>query len=334
MPYRLVRLWRSIPHRLEPPRHGPLALTVVFAPYLFPLLAFLLALPRWRYAALLRPLLLVAAIASIARSVARPTRRHAAPGAPSFSVMSWNILFSNPRVDAMLRFLATAPAEIIALQELRADHVERIAADPALRRHYPHQILWPYGYGAGMGLLSRYPIVEQGRLDLPPTLWTRLDLGDGRRLLLVSAHPTFFPPRMEEEEPDEGSSPMKLVRRVVDPRFFWYDPAYRDDGIARVRALAEPLLRQGEALLIVGDFNVTEREPAYREFAGLLDVHRDAGSGTGRTWRPEWLAGLPLPILRLDYMWSSPNIRPLRMRVDHTLRGSDHCPILGLFEWR
>ena len=37
--------------------------------------------------------------------------------------MSWNIQYRNPGVDAMLRFLAAAPLDVIVLQELTAGHV-------------------------------------------------------------------------------------------------------------------------------------------------------------------------------------------------------------------
>jgi endonuclease/exonuclease/phosphatase family metal-dependent hydrolase len=278
-------------------------------------------------------MLAIAALAFGMRFAPRRKGRPATPGAPCFSVMSWNILFGNPQTGALLSFLATEPADVIALQELTPDLVERISGNEALQWCFPHQIAWEYGIGAGMGLLSRYPILEQGMLTRPPVLWARLDLGDGRTVVLVSAHPTFFPTRMVKKERGEQPWLIAILRRFVDVRFFSYDPDYRDDGIKRVRALVEPMLRQGEPLLLVGDFNVTERERAYGELtAGLQDVFVAVGSGSGHTWRPEWLARLPLPLLRIDYMLSSPKIRPLHMWVDCTPRGSDHCAIHGEFE--
>ena len=51
-----------------------------------------------------------------------------------------------------------------------------------------------------MGLLSRYPILEEGKIVIPPVLWARLDLGEGHTVMLVSAHPTFGPTKMTKEE--------------------------------------------------------------------------------------------------------------------------------------
>jgi len=138
---------------------------------------------------------------------------------------------------------------------------------------------------------------------------------------------------MTRDERADDTSLLARARGIVDPRFLRFDPSHRDEGIAQVRALVESMLRQGDPLILVGDFNVTEREPAYVELtAGLRDAFMVAGSGNGNTWRPEWLTGLPLPLLRIDYMLCSPQVRPLCLRVDRALRGSDHCPVHGIFE--
>jgi vancomycin resistance protein VanJ len=316
------------------PRSGPLALVSVFGPYLWTVVVLILVGAYRQRLIRLCPLLpAIAHPVFTRRQAMQRVDLDASSGAQRFSVMSWNILFRNRRSDAMLRFLRAGPADVVALQELTADHVDVICADPAMKLHYPHRVVWGYGIGSGMGLLSRFPVLEHGRIEIPPVLWARLDLGTGRTIVLASAHPTFGRPHMVKEEPKPERSWIKQLTGLFDTRFFWYDPKYRDDGIARVRALVEPLLEQGETLLLVGDFNVTERERAYYELsAGLQDVYLAVGVGGGSTWRPERLIRWPLPLLRIDYMLSSPGIRPLRMWVDRTPRGSDHCSIHAIFE--
>jgi vancomycin resistance protein VanJ len=330
----MLRRCRAAWKRFWPPRSGPITLLfAVFRPYILPPVILLLSLARWRYARAFRALLLGMVMLTLQRRIRR--RQATIPsGPPRFSVMSWNILFENPCMDEMLRFLATAPAEIVALQELTADHVQQITNNFALARCYPHQILWTCGYGAGMGLLSQYPIVDQGKIDKPPTLWARINLQAGREIVLVSAHPTFFPPRQEREVSQPAPSLFRRITHLLDRRFLRYSTLHRDDGIMRVRHLVDQFLRLDTPILVVGDFNVTEREQAYRELsAGLVDVHRIAGTGNGHTWRPEWLARWPLTILRIDYMFSSRGLRPFRMAVDRTPRGSDHSLIRGEFDF-
>ncbi len=63
------------------------------------------------------------------------------------------------------------------------------------------------------------------------------------------------------------------------------------------------------AVVMLGDLNTTEREPAYSELsAGLRDSHLDAGLGPGLTWGPDRFGFLPFGLLRIDYILVSPQI--------------------------
>jgi vancomycin resistance protein VanJ len=80
-------------------------------------------------------------------------------------------------------------------------------------------------------------------------------------------------------------------------------------------------------VLLVGDMNVTEREPAYADLqTPLLDAHTQVGRGWGHTWR---LGGLPL--LRIDYLLASPDIVPAWIKADCSAPESDHCSLVGQF---
>jgi endonuclease/exonuclease/phosphatase (EEP) superfamily protein YafD len=95
----------------------------------------------------------------------------------------------------------------------------------------------------------------------------------------------------------------------------------------------EPYVENGEHVILLGDFNVTEREPAYRDVSsGLTDLFRAVGTGAGSTWRPHQLMGLDFALLRIDYIFTGPGIRPLRASADCTPRGSDHCILQGTVE--
>ena len=83
---------------------------------------------------------------------------------------------------------------------------------------------------------------------------------------------------------------------------------------------------------MLGDFNTTEREPAYAELsAGLHDAQKEAGVGLGMTWRPASLENLPFGLLRIDYLFASPRFVALAAGPDCTPRGSDHCLVSATF---
>lgn len=99
-------------------------------------------------------------------------------------------------------------------------------------------------------------------------------------------------------------------------------------------------LGRGERVLLVGDFNITDREPGYAELGqGLRDVFRVSGLGWGHTWglhREPASSDAPvesgvLALLRIDYMFAGPGVVPLASRVDCAVPGSDHCALSSSF---
>jgi endonuclease/exonuclease/phosphatase family metal-dependent hydrolase len=95
--------------------------------------------------------------------------------------------------------------------------------------------------------------------------------------------------------------------------------------------VVDPFLQRDEPLVLVGDLNLTEREPAYRDLAvGLWDAQQAIGSGMGHTWRPFPLARFGLPLLRIDYVLGNQKVRPLGLARDCSPRGADHCALIAI----
>jgi endonuclease/exonuclease/phosphatase family metal-dependent hydrolase len=310
---------------LAPQRAGLLALSEIFAPYLFLPALVVCPLALLRGTRPMRAALLVC-VAVFALRYAPPL--HAAPAAPSrgpqISVTTWNV-FAGGRPDAIRAALLAHPTDLMALEET---HTDWIIKDPALTRLYPYrQVLAPWDAGgvSGMILLSTYPVMEQGLLDAPAALWTRpdvmwarLDLGGGQTLRVITGHP-------RPAQVGRGSCLLPVC----------YDPARRDAQLASIHALLAPWLAAGEHVLLLGDFNVSEREPAYQDLAaGLQDAYLAAGAGAGATWGPGNWASKWMPLLRIDYLLSSPTVVPLSTGTDCTYRGSDHCILRGTFALR
>lgn len=317
--YPLILLALTLALLLARPRVGPLALALVFAPYLFlPLLPLALAALR-RGRPLLRIALLAAGVVFLILSppalnlAAQPS----AGAQPAVRALSWNMYVGGASAEQLRAVVEARAPDIVALQEVEW---EAIAADQELMARYPYRLLTPAESAPGMALLSRYPITEAqvpelsgAAWDMPRLVWARLDAG-GRPLLVVNAHP--IPPRTFE-----GSCPLLRC----------YNRGPRDAQIAAFAALTRELRATGEPLLLLGDMNVTEREEAYLDLsAGLTDAHRAAGLGFGLTWRPGFTR-LPAGLLRIDYMFSANGLAPLALDTDCTWRGSDHCLLVGDF---
>jgi endonuclease/exonuclease/phosphatase family metal-dependent hydrolase len=103
------------------------------------------------------------------------------------------------------------------------------------------------------------------------------------------------------------------------------DTQQRDAAIATIRSSVDADLTAGTAVIVMGDINTTDREPAYNDLSsGLFDARRVAGSWPGLTWRPDALRSLPFGLIRIDYVFTSMSLIPVSYSVRCTAL-SDHC---------
>ena len=310
----------SVINVLQPQRDGYLALTQIFAPYLFlGLLVFLpLCLVRGTSARWLRFLMLLCAVVFVIRfvpgTVALP--RAADPGALQVPVTTWNLKQGEPDPAVVVETIRAMPAGVVALEELTPRHAEAIAADPAIHLLYPYQVLKPRGGSDGLGLLSSWPIDDGWTFSYdPPIMSASVTPEVGRTVDVIVAHP---------------------YRGVLVPGRFGlptYDATIRDRAIGSVRRAIDPLLASGAPLVLLGDFNTVDRELGYGELsAGLTDAQHAVGLGPGLTWRPEEIQWLPFGLLRIDDVFSANGLVPLDIGPDCTPRGSDHCIVHATLE--
>ncbi len=284
----------------------------MFAPWLF--LPLLVLLP---FAWALRERVLVIALALAAVTFAVhlgpalvPGPRPQPPaGAVPVRVVSWNVYIRN-RTARVVDTVRSLDADVVGLVEVNPRQAARLDADPALHARYRTVLLVP---SANRGLLSRYALIDSGvREDGSARsgsglLWARLDLGGGRRLTVVVAHPL----------PAEASPSPSLPLR--------WDARPRDAEIAYVKAFVDARIAAGERVVLMGDFNVTDREPANAELSrGLRDAH-DVAWGAGASWGPLPLRRRGLALIRIDRVLGGPGAVPTGLDTDCTFHGSDHC---------
>jgi endonuclease/exonuclease/phosphatase (EEP) superfamily protein YafD len=304
---------------IAPRSTGLLALSQVFAHFLFAPLLLLLPLALWRRLFLVR--LSLASAAATFLLVYPPALNLLPPRdstGPTLTVMSWNLFVGEVTNEALHAALDQYDPDLVLLQEALW---EPLHADQALLTRYPYHLLHPNESAPGLAILSRLPIREAG---VPPAyghpwdqeriVWARVELA-GQLITVINAHP--IPPRTFAD----GCSLLRC-----------YNLGPRDAQISALHEFVEELhQRTGDPLIFGGDMNVTEREPAYFELAaGLRDAQRAVGQGFGASWRPHRIAW-PVGFIRIDYLFSDHQLRPLSLTTDCTLRGSDHCLLVGRF---
>ncbi len=248
-------------------------------------------------------------------------RPPAPPANPSLTVMTYNVLAFNPRPDAVAETIAHADADVVALQELSAPIADALQARLATR--YPYHVATEERGVRGMGVWSRYPLRDTGQRLAGPWL--------SEPQVLEVAHPEVSVTLINVHNRSlDISSPGWPARLHLSA----------PDREAAARSLVAFAQAHPGPLVVLGDFNATDQSRAYRLLRGALrDAWREAGFGIGHTFPgtngsgsgPPHLGARQLPswLARIDYVFHSPNLQTLEVRIGPWDGGSDHRPVLA-----
>ena len=159
----------------------------------------------------------------------------------------------------------------------------------------------PSGYG--LALLSRWPLtaVTHGTFSVPSP-----EHGEPRGFLQATVHP---------DVPSGGRRNVRVLNTHLSAA---------GAGLRRAQVL-ELLQHLGPAeqpTVIAGDFNARPRSEPIRR---LRRHYQDA-------WRPGIRRGATIRGRRIDYLWVSAQLRPVRTRVVRST-ASDHLPVVTDLEW-
>ncbi len=241
---------------------------------------------------------------------------------------SWRMLVFNSSGKNVVReaaeaWFSTRPADIILMQEsVYADGrygVER------LRQTYPYQAFQIGADGLhyrGLTTFSSFPMLEEGREGFfRDSYFTRvvIVIDDVETAVYNVSLPAPF-----ADTPDASFSvtPLGLIRT--------FNTEQRD---AALDALLNRLAQETLPMIVGGEFNLTEFEPAYTRLARVLtDSYREAGAGLGFTFPAGGgysLNGRLTPFLRLDYVWHSPAFRTTHAWLGEQVSIADRLPVFA-----
>jgi len=220
---------------------------------------------------------------------------HAAPDSARFlRVVTFNLWNGNTHMDAVAQFLAGTDADVVVLQEAPRQHAA------ALRQTL--QPRYPFAVGdAGIVILSKHPILAEGRIDrpgYPPWIslmlrWARLEV-NGTTFELAGVHLTRpFYPELQQQD----------IAALI--------------AFARSRSLP---------LVVAGDFNMspwTEKLQRFERSSGL-----ERYNSFDLTWPMEKHDVPLLPFVAIDNVLASRSFAKISTRGGPRL-GSDHRPIIA-----
>ena len=233
---------------------------------------------------------------------------------PTFTVMSYNVLWSNTQADRVAAAIEEHAPDIVGLQELLPSM--GAALEERLAERFPYRKL-----ENSYGVLSRFPILEYEFYQLGDGTgsWVQqmvLEI-DGHRVNLLHAHP--------RSPPLEGFHPFGLPLGI--PTGF-----HNQDRDADIRGLLRRVERLEDPLVVIGDFNMTDQQIMYAPLTSRLkDAHRESGWGMGFTFSR--FPSIGLPMWRIDYVFYSPDLVALSTTTGD-YGGSDHRPVNAELSFR
>jgi vancomycin resistance protein VanJ len=309
----LAGLWS-----FAPGAHWSIAFSNIFAALFFlPLLllvpATLLMRTRWMYIVTALPLVVFLSLFG-ARFV--PSLGTTVDGGTRLRAVTFNQLFLNTNTENLLAAIRAQHADLVALQELVPPVAEAMERD--LKTVFPYQILAPSNNVGGVGLLSRYPLEPAAGVDGAQGQWAILHVGM-EKISVVNVHVHF-----------SGISRIRSQRFGSLSYFRMYDTRGR---LSQDNALLQAVQKVSGGLIMMGDFNTGDREPGYAVLASELhDAFAETGWGFGFTFPNHKRMGpitIPVPLVRIDYIWTGGSVVPVAAHVNCDAGGSDHCMVVA-----
>lgn len=239
------------------------------------------------------------------------------------TVMTFNTLAWQREGRDLEASIAGADPDVVGLQEIGPRAAAHLIE--AFSGRLPYHFVTQSPTSSGAAVLSRYPLRDPVafRATARSHWWQRMTIdAPAGPITYLNIHTRI--PYVRKTHRGIGRLRLPLE----------FHAARRRD---EVRELMSMLEQVDGPVIVVGDFNMTERSTDYRLLSGRLrDAYRAVGVGLGNSFprRGAFPVAFPAPwpTLRLDYVWHSEHFEPTwayRGDAGH----SDHHPIVAGLRW-
>lgn len=199
--------------------------------------------------------------------------------------------------------LAGDSADVVAVQEMTQAAADGLSA-AGMDAVFPYRVIVPAPLASGIGIWSRHPIVNSGRIDgyALPAVGTRIRIPGVRvDATVLSIHLA-------------APWPMPITEWMSDIAAF-------PDTLAEVGRTAG-----AGAVIVAGDFNATADMAPFRRLldAGYSDAAMDAGAGLARTYPGR---GIRPAVIGIDHILTK-NSTPVTAQTV-VVPGADHRGLLA-----
>lgn len=210
------------------------------------------------------------------------------------------------------------------------DYLRNTDADIILAQEYASEFKVP-GYEHRtdayeiVALNSKIKILEQGKIATVGngnSFFADVEV-NGKKIRLINVYLSPFSFDKGKVKPSEDLDKNKLKLRYVVRKLV---PTFKNhqDEVADVhRAVSE----SPYPVILAGDFNAVPNSYEYYQIGkNLKDVFVETGTGSATSFHD-----YKFPI-RIDYVFCSPELKPISYKVDRSAKVSDHFPVITEFK--
>lgn len=239
--------------------------------------------------------------------------------ASDLKIMSYNVWGFNkngwiktPGIgDSIVEFITTQNPDILCIQEHNRTKHQQLG-------QYTYRSETPYpARRTTQAIFSKYPIVNNGSLDLPGTINNIIyaDIVFHKDTVRVyNLHLQSFRIVPSADNFSDGEKSERTYNRLVDT----FSKQLEQAKIFRAHLAESPYTN-----ILCGDFNNTQFSNVYKIVKGdMKDSFLEGGNGFGRTYD---LWKLPL---RIDYILADPDFEVLSHQ-NFDVKLSDHYPVMA-----
>ena len=231
---------------------------------------------------------------------------------PNLKVISLNAKFEFYGADQIRSFIKNENPDVVFFQEYEGMQL-------ADGMHYAEN-RYPI-----VKIQSKYPIIESGLVKTDASngtcIFADVEINQKRiRFIDVYMQPFFLEKKMVKptKDLDKNEEKVKNLIHMLVPTFRTHQTQ-----IEQIKTFADA---SPYPVIIGGDFNAVPNSYEYYKIsAGLQDDFLKVGKGSGTSFHD-----YKFP-LKIDHIFSSESIEPIRYNVDRSVKISDHFPVIASF---
>jgi len=210
------------------------------------------------------------------------------------------------------------------------DYLKTTDADIILAQEYASEFKVP-GYEHRtdayeiVALNSKIKILEQGKIATVGngnSFFADVEV-NGKKIRLINVYLSPFSFDKSKVKPSEDLDKNKLKLRYVVRKLVPTFKNHQDEVADVQRAVSE----SPYPVILAGDFNAVPNSYEYYQIGKKLkDVFVETGTGSSTSFHD-----YKFPI-RIDYVFCSPELKPISYKVDRSAKVSDHFPVITEFK--